>query len=443
MSAGWWAAACWLLPSIACAHARPPALNSFRIDRHDGDHFVAQATWGAAVTRDGGATWRWMCASVLGVDARFEDPSMRLGYEGRVLAGTLDGLLISDAAGCEWAPVPGELGSTWVIDIGIDPSDPLVLYAVATDVTFGDQLYRSDDEGRSWSARGEAFEGVLLAGIQVAPSRPQRIYLSADVPGLPADRQTLVLRSDDGGLTYDRFRFVDLAPTERVVRIRAVDPRDPDVLYAVVFDAATVMDPHRLIRSGDGGETFETVLTAPQLGDVVIDETGQRVLVGSRLGGVFRSDDRGLTFAQVHPDLPVSCLRYAAGRLHACTDGRAAGFALATSDDWGQSWSPILRLDEIRELVPCPTCSGVGVVCPAWLPDVSFDLRFDAGLTVDLEPDGGVGLPRDSGLPPECGGPPAPDGGCGCRLTARSDHARWWLLLFSLVALRARVRRER
>lgn len=391
---------------------------------------VAQATWGAAVTRDGGETWRWMCAAALGVDPRFEDPTLAIGVEGRLLAGTLGGLFFSDPEACEWEPVAGPVGGRWIIDLIEDPNDPTSRLAVATDVGLGDQLFESRDEGQTWAPRGDAFGELLLAAGLIAPSDSSRLYLSADIPGLPADRQTMVLRSDDGGETRTRLPFVDLTGAERMLRIRAVDPLDPDVLYGVVVNFEAVMDPHRLVRSDDGGETFSTVLEVSQIGDVVISDDAQTVWTASREGGVFRSDDRGLTFTRIHPDLPVSCLVRDGGALLACTDDAVVGFALARSADEGVSWEPLLRLQDIDEMIPCPTCSDVGVVCPGWLPDVSFDLGFDAGLTLVVEPDGGVGLPRDAGLPFECGGPPPPpEPGCGCRIGAGPGAPAWvWLV---------------
>ncbi len=403
--------------SLARAHARPAVFNALRVDRRDPLHVVAQATWGFAVTRDGGRSWRWACAAVLGVDPRFEDPRVLLGYEGRVLASTFDGVFASDPAGCDWGFASDALTDRWVIDLAADPREPTRLFAVATDVGAEDQVFRSLDEGRTWEAWGPPQDDVLLDTLLVAPSRPERLYLSADIPGLPEDRTTMVLRSDDGGASWERLPFEGLGTDERFLRIRAVSPADPDVVFAVVLAASgAVLDAHRLVRSEDGGATFATVLEASQLGDVVIAEDGGTVWTASRAGGVYRSDDAGLTFSRVQADLPVSCLTWTDGELRACTVQRLAGFALARSADRGATWEPLLRLEEIDAMVECPRCSDVGIACPPWLPDVSYDLGFDAGIEIDLEPDGGIGLPRDAAVPFECGGPPPPPEGCACRV---------------------------
>ncbi len=430
----------------AAAHARPATFNVVRVDPLDPDHLVAQATWGFAISRDGGATWRWSCAAVLGADPRFEDPDVVIGYEGRILASTFDGVQVSDADGCAWDFVPGELSDRWVVDLVPDPSDPARIYAVTTDVAERDQLYVSADAGRTFTAHGPPEDELLLDALVIAPSRPERLYLSADIPGLPEDRQTLVLRSDDGGATFERLPFDGLGPDERFLRVRAVDPADPDVVFSVVVAAtdAGLIDPHRLVRSEDGGATFTTVLEAPMLGDVAFGEDGATVFTGSRAGGVFRSDDGGRTFARVHPDLPVACLERVDGELRACTLQAMAGFAYARSADGGASWEPLISLSAIDTMIECPTCSDVGVACPPWLPDVAFDLGFDPGFPLELEPDGGVGLPRDAAVPFECGGPPPPSEGCACRA---SRHGRGsvptWISLALLLACSRRARRRR
>jgi len=431
-------------PALAQAHARPAVLNRVRVDRRDPSHVVAQATWGLAVSRDGGDRWRWSCAAVIGTDPRFEDPVTLIGFEGRVLMATFSGLFVSDPDGCEWALADGPVGERWVIDLVRDPSDPERLYAVTTDVLASDQLFVSEDEGRTWTARGEASEEYLLQSLLVAPSAPERVYLSADIPGLPEDRRTLVLRSDDGGRTLTPIEFEGLVGDERLLRIAAVDPTDADVLYArVVETGGAAIDPSRLVRSEDGGETWATVLEQTMLGDVVVSGDGATVWTASRAGGVFRSDDGGRTFAEAHPDLPVTCLSLRDGELEACTDDAMAGFALATSTDRGATWTPRLELAAIDEMVECPPCSGVGVACPSWLPDVSYDLGFDAGLDVEIEPDGGIGLPRDAGLPPECGGPPPPSPSCGCRVVGPRGSPLGWAGLALIAWTRRRGARAR
>ncbi|MBX3271824.1 MAG: exo-alpha-sialidase [Sandaracinaceae bacterium] len=425
---------------VASAHGRPPALYALHVDRRDPSHLVAQATWGFAVSRDGGASWRWSCAAALGVDPRFEDPRIVLGYEGRILAATYDGVLVSDADGCLWAHDEG-IGDRWTIDLRRDPSAPERLFAVTTDVLDRDRLYVSEDEGRSFAPWSEPLDEVLLDALFVAPSRPARVYVSADVPGLPAERQTMVLRSDDGGRSFTRLPFTDLAEDERALRVRAVGALDPEVVFAVALRVVgTELDAHRLLRSEDGGATFETVLRSERLADVLVSPDGETVVTGSATGGVFRSDDAGRTFARVNEGLPVTCLAAVAGELYACTLEVPAGLALARSADGGASWEPIVRLSQIDRMIECPRCSDVGATCPSWQPDVAFDLGLDGGPGVTVDPDGGLGRPRDASRPAECDGAPPP-AGCACRTAARVGGAPWGLLL--ALRLRGRPRRAR
>ncbi|MCB9597611.1 MAG: hypothetical protein H6719_33140 [Sandaracinaceae bacterium] len=188
------------------------------------------------------------------------------------------------------------------------------------------------------------------------------------------------------------------------------------------------------------------MLEAPQLGDGRIAPDGATVWTASRTGGVFRSTTAACRSRECTTTCRSSCLTLADGELRACTVQQMAGFALARSADLGATWEPLLRLEEIDELVECPRCSSVGIECPSWLPDVSYDLGFDAGLEVMLEPDGGIGLPRDSGVPFECGGPPPPPPpmeGCACRAAKRSGPGGPLALVASLLAVAATRRRAR
>ena len=83
----------WLFPALVCAHARPASLVHLAFDPGDPSRMVAQATWGLAISEDGGASFTWTCAAAFGVDARNEDPPIALTADGAVLLATFDGLV--------------------------------------------------------------------------------------------------------------------------------------------------------------------------------------------------------------------------------------------------------------------------------------------------------------------------------------------------------------
>lgn len=410
-------------PSAASAHGRPPALHSLDAHPSTPELLVAQATWGLAVRAEG-SEWRWLCAAALGVDPRMEDPVIVAGPGGAILAGTFDGLWRSPDGGCTWERPSDALRDVFAIDVRRAGTDTLFL--VASDVAMEDQLWRSDDGGRDWALVG-GFGEVLVDRVRVAPSRPSRVYASGSIPARDgADRQTFLLRSDDGGRSFEPT-VVPFEPGERLLRLEAVDPDDPERVWATMLHFSGEEAPERVLRSDDGGATWTSPIAVPRVGGVLV--TSDAVWVGSRLGGLHRAAD-GAAFTEVDAALPVTCLAELGDEVWACTDQARAGYGLARVSPTAE---PVLSLGEIAELVSCPRCSTSGVVCPAWAPDVAYDLGRDAGAPPGFG-DGGTGAPRDAAVPAECL-PPAP-GTCACRATRPGSAPVGWLLLLASILWR-------
>ena len=106
--------------------------------------------------------------------------------------------------------------------------------------------------------RGATFRPVAenIARVAAAWSRPQRVYgvRGAYFP----DRQSLVIKSDDGGVTWSDTALE--APFSRVQQL-VVDPADPDAVYVVQGNGAFV--------SSDGGSTWQ-VWMPPGLGNLAV-----------------------------------------------------------------------------------------------------------------------------------------------------------------------------
>ncbi|MEM1414070.1 MAG: hypothetical protein AAGH15_04185 [Myxococcota bacterium] len=394
------------MPRGVRAHARPPALRQLLVDPSNPDRLVAQATWGLATSEDGGATWRWTCAAAYDVDPTGADPRVAL-IDGSIHVASFGGVRTS-AAGCDWTPTVETQLAPDVVPLP-DNGDALVL----TSETAADGLAR-------WSATGgvtplfEAPGDLRLDRVVFAAGDPSRLYIGARVPlGPMRERALVMLASVDGGRSFEEAVVPRVGEEYRLLA-DAVDPDDPERVYAHALNFDGEMAPERVLRSADGGRTFEEVLGVPQVG-ALLALPGGVVWVGSRLGGLWRSEDRGERFTRV-ADVSVHCLTATAEELFVCTDQARDGFALGRRVEGAVT--PLLELSAIRELAACPTCSQTGVICPGWFPDVVQDLEIppeEVGLTeADLPGDAGTGAPREVVLPFECGGPgpPPSEGGC-------------------------------
>src|SRR5262249_49071853 len=143
--------------------------------------------------------------------------------------------------------------------------------------------------------RFTAPAGDILTGVEIARSNPQIVYATVAAGGGPYTPE--LLRSSDGGATW---QTIDLAPSlgTRTIRLIAIDPQSPDKL--VLRTSATAGDS--LAVSTDGGAHFAMPLDVPGgiLTSFVRMPSGTLLLAGvdGTTNVIFRSTDGGATFTQ-------------------------------------------------------------------------------------------------------------------------------------------------
>jgi len=121
----------------------PPGSNSI-LELPDGTLLLGATDQGILRSEDGGKTWSWS-QSRTGIDLGAiytirGDPQGK-----RLYAGNDHGVYVSTDSGRTWSATA--LDDTWVIAVGVDPSDPNIVLAVNRN----GELYRSIDGGSSWS----------------------------------------------------------------------------------------------------------------------------------------------------------------------------------------------------------------------------------------------------------------------------------------------------
>lgn len=437
----------------AIAHGRPPYVERIAFDPNDPDRIVLQFSFGLAVSEDAGATWRWICGSAYAIDPSWEDPEITITRDGGLILGTFATAMRGAPDLCTFEAPGGSIDDTAVLDLDADRNDPDVVWAV-TSRGGGeeDRLQRTDDGGRTWRAVGDPFE-PLLESVAVAPSDPNRVYLTAIVPATSAmARRLLLLRSDDRG---ESFREIEIAALdeERAPKIVGVDPTNADRIFVRMPRAPLDPVPERLLYSDDGGETFRVVHSLRQMRGFAISDDGRTVWAGSGIGdGVWVARDGTLDFVQVST-LRVRCLEARGEELWLCVDQIIDGFALGRSEDGGETVERVFELDWLEEFPECPKCSATSVICPFWKDDLALDFAqylgtdagwepTDASIPVECLPDLGP-LGRDAGLDAGVAfdGGAGSQAGCGCRVAPRRPS--WGLaLLFAMFSV-VLVRRAR
>ena len=237
--------------------------------------------------------------------------------------GAVDGgIWRSTDYGIEWSnlsdgKLPGSSNSIGAIAVA--PSDPSVIYAgtgesdIRSDMVTGDGVFKSTDGGNSWRYAG-LRDTHTISAIVVDPKHPGIVYASSMGHVFASNADRGVFKSIDGGKTWRKVLYVN----DRTGAIDLVmDPKNPDVLYAAMWQAYRT--PWKLSSGGPGSGLYESTdggshwidlsrnAGLPQgiLGriGVAVAPSDPRVvyaIVQAKAGGVFRSDDAGATWKRVN-----------------------------------------------------------------------------------------------------------------------------------------------
>ena len=220
--------------------------------------------------------------------------------------------------GTTWTPIFDDYPSYSTGSIAIDPTDSNVIWLGTGENTsqrsvgWGDGVYKSLDGGRTWSNTG-LRTSEHIGQILIDPRDPDVVYAAA-MGGLWApggDRG--LFKTTDGGATWTPV--LEISENTGIADV-AMDPRDPDVLYAVAFQRRRHVGvliaggPESGVwKSTDGGETWRDItqgLPAGDLGRIALavspidpDVVYANAAATEDNSGFYRSPDRGETWVRM------------------------------------------------------------------------------------------------------------------------------------------------
>jgi photosystem II stability/assembly factor-like uncharacterized protein len=298
----------------------------------DGTVYAGTGGAGVFVSSDGGLSWRR--GAGLPADVGVSGIAVSRASASRAYLSTLEhGVYRSDDGGASWRrihPAPTD-------EVAVDPTDPDIVYLGNA----GGFSYKSVDGGATWAMLTLPGQTFFFASVmEVAPSDPNVVY-ATDGPSL--------LRSDDAGATWDGTNGY-LTHVEDI----AVHPTDPDTVYV-----ATGFD--RVQRSTDGGQTWTTGTGLPDLFayTVEIDRSQPTTVYAAtaRAGYLYRSIDAGASWQPYRVGIATGAVLHLvsapAGVVYAGTEYHG----VFRSADRGVTWA--LRTtglvgSDVRALVTVP-----------------------------------------------------------------------------------------
>ena len=144
----------------------------------DGSTLFLRTTFGVLVSRDAGASWRWICERALGYEGRW-DPPTAVTRDGRLWVG-LDNGLGSTLDGCK-TDVSHELDGETVKDLTTDARGETLWAITGTPNKPSAVWRRRFGGGGKWERLGgKGLESMNLLTIEVAPSKLARLYVSGE-----------------------------------------------------------------------------------------------------------------------------------------------------------------------------------------------------------------------------------------------------------------------
>ncbi len=261
------------------------------------------------------------------------------------------GLWKTTDGGVTWKPVSDTSFKTSSVSaVAVSESNPDVVYVgmgeteLRGNIIQGDGVYKSSDAGKTWNHVGLA-DTQSIARIRVHPTNPDVAWVAAlgHPYGPHPDRG--IFRTTDGGKNWQKVLFRD----ERTGAVDlAVDPKNPDVLYAGLWEVFRT--PHSLssggpgsgiFKSTDGGVNWTEMSRNPGLPTGILGKIGLAVsggdsgrvyaMVEAADGGLFVSDDGGLKWTKVNDERKLRQRAFYYTRVYADPKSRDVVYVLNTS----------------------------------------------------------------------------------------------------------------
>jgi len=222
-------------------------------------------------------------------------------------------------------------------------------------VSVGDGIYKTTDGGGNWKKMG--LENTERIGkIIIHPTDPNIIYVAALGHLWNENEERGVFKTIDGGETWEKILYID---ENTGCADLAIDPENPDILYAGLWDFRRL--PYFFTSGGqgsglyitrDGGSDWEKVtkgIPEGTLGRIAVSVSPVNpnivyALIESKKSALYKSEDKGIIWKKMN-DTPVMGARpfyfsYIVADPIDTNRIYKPGYYLSFSENGGKNFSP-------------------------------------------------------------------------------------------------------
>jgi photosystem II stability/assembly factor-like uncharacterized protein len=204
--------------------------------------------------------------------------------------------------------------------VAIDPGSPDHILVGAA----AGGIWETSDGGRTWAPRGDDQRTLTIGAVAFDPGDPLTVYAGTGEGNAFSDQGTGLLRSANGGTTWEEVPDPD----------RTFDGQGFYALLVLAHDTLVAATTAGLYRSIDGGESWTQISTAVTWDLSLGSGSAAGELLAAGQDGLRRSPDEGAGWERFPIDLPgvpADLLRLAVS--HAPADGGVVYvFAAATEE---------------------------------------------------------------------------------------------------------------
>lgn len=181
----------------------------------------------------------------------------------------------------------GYLGIGRINCVAFHPTNNNIIWVGAP----GGGVWKTTDGGNSWTTNFDQQSVLGITSIVIHPTNPDIIYIATGDGNLNNTYSTGVLKSINGGLTWQTTGLNWTVNQTRIIRKLIMDPDNPETLLA-----ATSVG---LFRTTNGGTNWTNVVNLSFVDVIANPNPSTNIFYAATASVLYKSTDNGATFSSV------------------------------------------------------------------------------------------------------------------------------------------------